>query len=274
MMGNIMKNKIIKYIKRTKLGIVFRNIMKYDDIHKYDLLNMEINKNIKLIEEKCKLYIKVYGYEKIFENWRKGNYIRHHTLEVGDGEVRVVRIFDIDKFINDKTKSEKIKLKRDCDEIDRNNKVYNSSKFFNFESKPEWEYVDWGIFFFRLNELIKKNNELCKNFNQFCGVIRKTYPKIILKEDNLGIKRLDFQGNETIEVDKVLFDEFNKYGIIKFLIIRTTNEYEWLGKKYGYELRNYNKLTHYLRVKCEEIISERDVESFRNGGEWINKWIK
>ena len=51
MMGNIMKNKIIKYIKRTKLGIVFRNIMKYDDIHKYDLLNMEINKNIKLIEE-------------------------------------------------------------------------------------------------------------------------------------------------------------------------------------------------------------------------------
>ena len=35
MMGNIMKNKIIKYIKRTKLGIVYRNIMKYDQSSQY-----------------------------------------------------------------------------------------------------------------------------------------------------------------------------------------------------------------------------------------------
>ena len=39
------------------------------------------------------------------------------------------------------------------------------------------------------------------------------------------------------------------------------------------EIRSTDKLTHYLRVKCDEIISERDVESFRNGKEWINKWV-
>ena len=273
-MGDIIKNKIIKYRKRTKLGIVFRNIMKYDDIIKYDCLNVEIDKNLKLIEEKCKLYIKVYGYEKMCEKWREGDYMKSDILEVGDGEIKVVRIFDIENFINDKTRSEKIKLERDCDEINRNKKIYNSSNFFKFESKPEWEYVDWDMFFFRLNELINKNNELCEKFNQLCGVIRKTYPKIILREGKLGIKRLDFQGNETIEVNKILFDEFDEFGIIKFLITRTTNQYEWLEKKYGYELINYNKLTHYLRVKYYEIISERDVEVFRNGGEWVNNWIK
>ena len=83
---------------------------------------------------------------------------------------------------------------------------------------------------------------------------------------------MDFVGNETIEVLGILYDEFENDGIIKFLITRTTNQYEWLWK-YGYEIKNTDKLTHYLRVKCDEIISERDVESFRNGEEWINKWV-
>jgi hypothetical protein len=68
------------------------------------------------------------------------------------------------------------------------------------------------------------------------------------------------------------FAIYDECGIIKFLITRTTNQYEWVGK-YGYEIRSTDKLTHYLRVKCDEIISERDVESFRNGKDWINKWV-
>ena len=76
----------------------------------------------------------------------------------------------------------------------------------------------------------------------------------------------------TLQVLNLMNIIWKNDGIIKFLITRTTNQYEWL-RKYGYEIRSTDKITHYLRVKCDEIISERDLESFKNGEEWINKWV-
>ena len=267
-------NKIIKCKYRTRLGIVFKNIMKYDDLKIYNKLNKKINDNWNLIEEKCKLYIQVYGYEKLYDRYKKRYYIREEKLNIGYGEIKKVKVFKKDDFISDMLKCDYLKYKNDCEIYNEEQIKNNNHKFFKFdiEYKLECEGVNWELFFVKLNELMMINNLHVKEFNGLCGIIRKTYPKVILKEGELGIKRLDFAGNETIEVLDILYDEFENDGIIKFLITRTTNQYEWLWK-YGYEIRSTDKLTHYLRVKCDEIISERDVESFRNGEEWINKWV-
>ena len=268
------RNKILKCKYRTRLGIVFKNIMKYDDLKIYNKLNKKINDNWILIEEKCKLYIQVYGYEKLYDRYKKGDYIIEEKLNIGYGEIKKVKVFKNDDFIGDMIKYDGLKYKKDCEIYNEKQMLNNNHKFFKFdvENKLESEGVNWELYFLKLNELIEINNIYVKEFNGLCGMIRKTYPKVILKEGELGIKRLDFAGNETIKVDGVLFDEYDECGIIKFLITRTTNQYEWVGK-YGYEIRSIDKLTHYLRVKCDEIISERDVESFRNSEEWINKGV-
>jgi hypothetical protein len=268
------RNKIRQCKYRTSLGIVFKNIMKYDDLKIYNKLNKQINDNWDLIEEKCKLYIQVYGYEKLYDKYKKGDYIREEKLNIGYGEIKKVKVFRNDDFISDMGRYDNLKYKKDCEIYNEKQIINNNHKFFKFDIgyKLENESINWEWFFLKLNKLIMINNLYVKEFNGLCGIIRKTYPKVILKEDGLGIKRLDFTGKETIKVDRVLFDEYDEYGIIKFLITRTTNQYEWVWG-YGYEIRSSDKLTHYLRVKCNEIISERDVESFRNGEEWINKWV-
>jgi hypothetical protein len=268
------RNKIKQCKYKTKLGVVLKNIMKYDDLNIYNKLNKKINDNWILIEEKCKLYIQVYGYEKLYDKYKNREYIMEEKLNVGYGKIKIVKVFRNNDFISDMIKYDDLKYKKDCKVYNEKQISNNNHKFFKFDigNKLERDGVNWELYFIKLNELIEINNLYVKEFNDLCSIIRKTYPKVILKEGELGIKRLDFTGNETIKVDGVLFDEYDEYGIIKFLITRTTNQYEWLGK-YGYGIRSTDKLTHYLRVKCDEIISERDVEGFRNGKDWINKWI-
>lgn len=376
-----MSNKIIKCKKPTKLGVVFRNIMKYDDIPKYNLLKSKINKNWTLIEDDCKLYIKVYGYEKMYNKYKDGNYIKIDQLITYNDKIVEVKVFKDEEFVNDMIESDKIKYDIDYDKwVDDNNyylddkwfevkcnisvlyyicKVWNLTidnhinefdwskkdeieekcegmtdnnlfeyqyleryfgrvklnmisedllqkinkiwifkgsfsikrkdyrrktikreivgnrrKIFNLVEdifKPESESVKWDLFYDKLNKLILINNDLCQKFNELCMKIRKTYPKVVLSE-NMGIKRLDFQGNETITVEDVFFDQLESDGIIRFLITGTERKYRFV-EYYGYEVESIKKRIHYLRIKYDQIIMESEVENFRKGDEWINKWV-
>jgi len=249
---------LIKHEKISRLGSRYKFLLKYKDKEEMDKLDDKITRIEERIIEKIEEVIRIKGYEKVFEYFKMGYNLNY------------------DKIKERMEEEDRIKEQEDIEEQKEN----LSRKFFKFEDDDfkvekfdrqiNWELLEWN-----LNKMIEEFNGYAIQYNNIIKMIRKTYPKIIIDEENkelietiaLGYyykyshQRWFYTKGNAIKGSIIMFNEkeYEESGTIRILIKRKI-----MGDDRCY----------YYRVKPEDILLKRDLELFKQGKEWKMRWLK